>query len=77
MCVGGGAVVMINCEPVKIGVLLQFESHLNLQVHTITKTHLYSFDPLKPHFYIGKLGFTGIYIIFLITVQKHRLWVLV
>ena len=25
----------------------------------ITKTHLYNFDPLKPHFYIVKLGFTG------------------
>ena len=25
----------------------------------ITKTRLYNFDPLKPHFYIVKLGFTG------------------
>ena len=40
----------------------------------ITKTCLYSFDPLKPHFYIVKLGFTGVYIIFLISAQKHRLW---
>ena len=44
---------------------------------TITKTHLYSFDPLKPHFYIVKLGFTGVHIIFLISAQKHRLWVLI
>ena len=29
------------------------------------KTYLYKFDPLKPHFYIVKLGFTGVYIIFL------------
>ena len=29
------------------------------------KTCLYNFDPLKPHFYIVKLGFTGVYIIFL------------
>ena len=29
------------------------------------KTYLYNFDPLKPHFYIVKLGFTGVYIIFL------------
>ena len=43
----------------------------------ITKTCLYSFDPLKSHFYIVKLGFTGVYIIFLISAQKHRLWVLV
>ena len=34
--------------------------------HIITKTCLYNFDPLKPHFYIVKLGFTGVYIIFLI-----------
>ena len=44
---------------------------------TITKTYLYNFDPLKPHFYIVKLGFTGVYIIFLISVKNHRLWVLV
>ena len=30
----------------------------------ITKTRLYNFDPRKPHFYIVKLGFTGVYIIF-------------
>ena len=59
----------------------------------ITKTRLYNFYPLKPHFYSVKLGFTGVYIIFpisaqnidcgnslepfLIYAQKHRLWVLV
>ena len=48
-----------------------------LQLVIITKTRLYYFDPLKPHFYIVKLGFTGVYIIFLIFAQKHRLWVLV
>ena len=42
-------------------------------VFTITKTCLYNFDPLKPHFYIAKLGFTGVYIIFLISAQKPRL----
>ena len=36
----------------------------------ITKTYLYNFDPLKPHFYIVKLGFTGVYIIFLISPQN-------
>ena len=41
----------------------------------ITKTYLYDFDPLKPHFCIVKLGFTGVCIIFLISAQKHRLWV--
>ena len=43
----------------------------------VTKTRLYSFDPLKPHFYTVKLGFTGVYNNFLISAQKHRLWVLV
>ena len=41
----------------------------------ITKTYLYNFDPLNPHFYILKLGFTGVYIIFLIFARKHKLWV--
>ena len=36
----------------------------------ITKTYLYNFDPLKPHFYIVKLGFTGVHIIFLISAQN-------
>ena len=45
--------------------------------NVITKTCLYNFDPLKPHFYIVKLGFTGVCIIFLISAQKHRLWVLI
>ena len=36
----------------------------------ITKTRLYNFDPLKPHLYIVKLGFTGIYIIFLILLKN-------
>ena len=30
----------------------------------ITKTYLYNSDPHKPHFYIVKLGFTEVYVIF-------------
>ena len=48
-----------------------------LRCHFIMKTCQYNFDLLKPHFYIVKLGFTGVYIIFLISSQKHKLWVLV
>ena len=48
-----------------------------LSLHIITKTYLYNFDPLKPNFFIVKLGFTGVYSILLIFAQKHRLWVLV
>ena len=43
----------------------------------ITKTCLYNFDPHKPYFYIVKLGFTEVFIIFLTSAQIHRLWVLV
>ena len=41
---------------------------------SITKTRLYNFDTLKPHFYMIKRGFTGVYIIFLISAPKYRLW---
>ena len=34
-------------------------------------------NPLNPTFYVVKLGFTGAYISFLISPQKHKLWVLV
>ena len=35
---------------------------------------IYNVDHIKPHFYIVKLGFTWIYINFLILAQKHGLW---
>ena len=42
----------------------------------ITKTYLYNFDPLKPHFYI--VHKTGVYRgIHYFSAPKHRLWVLV
>ena len=44
-------------------------SRIPVGVH-ITKTYLYNSDPLKPHFYIVKLGITGVYIIFLISAQN-------
>ena len=43
----------------------------------ITKTYIFNFDPLKPHFYIVKRGLQGYTLFFLISAQKHRLWVLV
>ena len=36
----------------------------------IPNTCLYNFDPIKPHFYIVKLGFTWVYIIFLILIKN-------
>ena len=67
----------INPCPAEPGyTLLKKPTDLNLHClpFSITKTCLYNIDPLKPHFYIVKLGFTGVYIIFLISAQKHRLW---
>ena len=55
---------------------IDFSGVLHLELY-IRKTYLYNFDPLKPHFHKVKLGFTGVYIIFLISAQEHRLWVLV
>ena len=52
---------------------LKLQLLLALRVR-ITKTCLYNFDPLKPHFYIVKLGFTGVYIIFLISAQNTDCW---
>ena len=49
----------------------QWPSYKCSKIHVfITKTYLYNFDPLKPHFYIVQLGFTGVYIIFLISAQN-------
>ena len=56
---------------------LAIDNQYPLNTVCITKTRLYYFNPLKPHFYIVKLGFIGVYIIFLISAQKHRLLVLV
>ena len=36
----------------------------------IMKAYLYNFDPLKPQFYNVKLGFIGVYIIFLFLLKK-------
>ena len=38
--------------------------------YTITKTYLYNFDPLKPHFYIVKLGFTGVYMLLIFLLKN-------
>ena len=43
------------------GVSNEYLQHVVVEKY-ITKTRVYNFDPLKPHFYIVKLGFTWIYI---------------
>ena len=66
----------INCTTMRYDETFSTTRHLTLTA-VIRKTCVYNFDPLKPHSYIVKLGFTGVYIIFLISAQKHKLWVLV
>ena len=60
-----------NCDIISSD-FAEFNDHciVNHSEEIITKTWLYNFDPLKPHFYIVKLGFTGVYIIFLISAQN-------
>ena len=36
--------------------------------------YVYNFDPLNSTFFIEKLGFTGVYIIFLISAQNIDCW---
>ena len=43
----------------------------------ITKTCLYNGDPLKLHFYVVKLRYTGYILFFLFLLKKHRIWVLI
>ena len=43
--------------------------NINMKL-TISKTCLYNFDLLKPHFYIVKLGFTRVYIFFFFFLLK-------
>ena len=51
-------------------------SNYSLARPVITKTSPCNENPLTPHFYRVKLGFTGVYI-FSYFAPKHRLWVLV
>ena len=58
-----------NVDKIKVDFVLMNSSVL-LMGPFITKICLYNFDPLKPHFYIVKLGFTGVYIIFLFLLKN-------
>ena len=48
--------------------------HISAQIidcgYSLEPPCLYNFEPLKSHFYIVKLGFTGVYIIFLISAEN-------
>ena len=59
------AVLLLFILAVLISLFLLFKTNC-----TITKTRLYNFDPLEPHFYIVKLGLTG-YTLFFIFLLKN------
>ena len=57
----------------KLGFLAQSVARLTGDLgvtSSITRTCLYNVDPHEPHFYIVKLGFTGVYIIFLFLLKN-------
>ena len=56
---------------VHMGLNMKIALMTSAKSESITKTCLYNFDPLKPHFYIVKLGFTGVYIIFFLFLLKN------
>ena len=61
---------MINCSNKWLQTTdIKFPGNISSNVN-ITKTYLYNFDPLKPHCYVVKLGFTGVYIILLFLLKN-------
>ena len=53
-----------------------FNNHV-LIVAPVTFAPAGAMTPSAEFLYIVKLGFTGVYIIFVIPARKHRLWVLI
>ena len=68
----GDRLILSFCHEILVCLLTSLSS----KQKQITETYLYNFDSLKPHFYIVKLWFTGVYIIFLISAQTrtHNLY---
>ena len=57
------AIVFLSC-PLRKHAFSNMQKISPPKTENITKTCLCNFDPLKPNFYIIKLGFTGVCIIF-------------
>ena len=70
-----GAISSFITPRTSIFTYVYYDSSLSRRVNiilypaTISKTCLYNFDPLKPHFYIVKLGFTRVYNFFLFLLE--------
>ena len=74
--IGEGSLVVLDKKKEQDRVVTITADGILIKVN-ITKTCPCNEDPLTPHFYIVKLGCTGVYIFFLIFALKHRLWVLI
>ena len=66
-CGSGGTAAGLSIANYLTGSKMRYTS---LLIFTIRKTSLHKFDPLKPHFYIVKLGFTGVYIVLFISAHN-------
>ena len=66
---GGGLIRFYVATNHALSSAVVYTTHYKQQTFSnpITKTYLYNFDPLKPHFYTVKLGFT---LFFLISAQN-------
>ena len=67
LCLEGGIFCALKVVPILEAIKWVDVSLLQIILFFffITRTCLCNVDPLEPHFYIIKLGFTGVYIIFL------------
>ena len=71
-CIDSHPLTLISLNAIHYIIFIDYTRQFKdrMEGRVITKTCLYNFDPLEPHFYIEKLGFTGVYIIFLIFAQN-------
>ena len=68
----------LKCAVASLHKIIPYGLHQVKKCLLTSQKHTYIIlTPRKPHFYIVKLGYIGVYIIFLISAQKHRLWVLI
>ena len=73
----GSNVLLMHTHSICVYGDIRDKHKLGIGEGTRSSLNLCNVDPIKPHFYIVKLGCAGVCIIVLISAQEHRLWVLV
>ena len=71
--INNGSIFFFNIHTIKESMGIKRNTNLASWKHT----YIILTPQAKPHFYIVKPGFKEVYIFFLISAQKRRLWVLV